>query len=146
MGAIDNTNLKTNLCGGCDCSSFVPAVSFAYDSNAKTITVTDSTTYGAGVNRKIVNFYIIDKNDKSVVGNIPHDDGDNAVTVNVASLDLSEGFVIKATVVADNGCISDGHFGKIGMIIAAGSLGSWDKDADRNVLVGEAYAGDDYES
>lgn len=129
MGAISNSNLKTGLCGGCDCTGFIPNITFTYDAGAGTITVTDASTYGAGDSRKIVHIRVTDKDGKKVVSNIAAADGDDAVTVDVSSLDLSEGFRLDCTVVTDAGCISDGHYGRIGMISAAGTLGSWDKDS-----------------
>lgn len=129
MSAFDNSNLKDNLCGGCDCTGFTPDVAFSFDANAKTITVTDNSTYGSGDARKIAHVRVTDKNGKKAVGNIAANDGDDAITVSVADLDLSEGFRIDVTVVTTAGCISDGHAGRIGMALTAGSIGSWDKDS-----------------
>lgn len=136
MSAIDNSNLINNLCGGCECTGFVPSVTFSYNSGAKTITVTDASTYAAGDDRKIVNLRVSDKNGDKVAGNISQADGDDAVTISVAALDLSEGYRIDATVVTTAGCISDGHAGRIGMLITAGAIGSWDKDS-RTIEIGE---------
>jgi hypothetical protein len=128
---FDNSNLKENLCGGCDCTGFIPSVGIAYDANAGTITATDNSTYAAGDARKIVNLRVTDKAGTKVDGNISAADGDDAVTINVASLDLSEGYRIDATVVTDAGCISDGHAGRVpGMLITTGNIGSWDKDSN----------------
>lgn len=136
MSAIDNSNLINNLCGGCECTGFVPAVTFSYNSGAGTITVTEASTYAAGDARKIANLRVSDKNGTKVAGSISEADGDDAVTIDVSSLDLSEGYRIDATVVSTAGCISDGHAGRIGMLIAAGAIGSWDKDS-RTIEIGE---------
>lgn len=129
MSAIDNSNLKTGLCGGCECTGFIPAVTFSYNSGAGTITVTEASTYAAGDARKIVNLRVSDKNGDKVVSNISEADGDDAVTIDVSTLDLSEGYRLDATVVTTAGCISDGHAGRIGMLITSGAIGSWDKDS-----------------
>jgi hypothetical protein len=129
MPVFDNSNLKDNLCGGCECTGFTPSVTFVYDANAGTIVVTDASTYPAGDARKIVNLRVTDKAGDKVDGNIAAADGDDAVTINVAGLDLSEGYRIDATVVTTAGCISDGHAGRIGMLITSGAIGSWDKDS-----------------
>lgn len=134
--AIDNSNLKTDLCGGCDCSGFVPSIGFVYDAGAGTIAFDDNSTYGAGDGRKIVNILVSDKDGKKVAGSILEADGDDAVTVDVSSLDLSEGFVAQVTVVTIDGCISDGHAGRIGMLITEGNVGSWDKDSSTKITVG----------
>lgn len=135
--AFDNSNLKTDLCGGCDCSGFIPSVGYTYDAGAGTIALEDNSTYGAGDSRKIVNILVDDKNGKKIAGSILEADGDDAVTVDVSTLDLSEGFVIRVTVVTVEGCISDGHAGRIGMVIAEGNIGSWDKDSSTKLTVGE---------
>ena len=136
MSAFDNSNLKDNLCGGCECTDFVPSVTFSYNAGAKTIAVTDASTYGTGNARKIVNLRVSDKNGDKVAGNIAENDGDDAVTIDVSTLDLSEGYRIDATVVSSAGCISDGHAGRIGMLITTGAIGSWDKDS-RTIEIGE---------
>lgn len=141
--AFDNSNLVDSLCGGCNCTGFSAAVSFVYDSGAKTIVFTDGTTYPNGANRKIVNLRVTDKNCKTVDGNIAANDGDDAVTVSVASLDASEGLELRATVVSDDGCISDGHFGRIGMTLSAsGSLANWDK-AHNGIIISDVGTDDE---
>lgn len=130
MNAFDNTNLVSGLCGGCDCTGFAASITFTYDAGAQTITFTDASTYASEDARKIVNLRVKDKNSKTIDGTITDDDGDDAVTLDLSTLDLSEGFELYGTVVTNAGCISDGHYGRIGMTAsAAGSLGSWDKDS-----------------
>lgn len=146
MNAFDNTNLVNGLCGGCECTGFSAAVSFSYSSGDGEITFTDASTYGAGDARKIVNVRVKDKNSKTIDGNIAANDGDDAVTLDVSTLDLSEGFELFATVVTTGGCISDGHYGRIGMTAAAaGSIGSWDKDSN-NIIISNVDETDDDES
>lgn len=134
--AFDNSNLKTDLCGGCDCSGFVPSVEFTYNAGAGTIAFEDNSTYGAGDGRKIVNILVDDKNGKKIAGSILEGDVDDAQTLDVSTLDLSEGFVARLTVVTIEGCISDGHAGRIGMLIVTGNVGSWDKDSSTKLTVG----------
>lgn len=125
MLAFLNENIKDKLCGGCDCTGFVPSVTFALSGN--NLTVTDATTYGAGADRKLVQIYVYDKKGNKASGSIAAADGDDAVVVSVADLDRSEGMDLMVTVVSTVGCVSDGHASNIG---ASGSVGSWDKDYD----------------
>jgi hypothetical protein len=143
MNAFDNTNLVSGLCGGCDCTGFVASVTFTYNAGAGTITFTDASTYSSGTNRKIVRLRVVDHNGKTIDGNIAAADGDDAVTVDVSSLDASEGLALKATVVQDDGCISDGHYGRIGMALpAAGTFGSWDRESSK-IILSDVDASDD---
>lgn len=123
--AFDNSNLKDAACGGCDCSGFTPAATFAYNSGAHTVTVTDGSAYDAGDARKMLHARVTAvKGGKAVASSA------GAPVVDVSGLDLSEGFQVFATIVSNNGCISDGHFGNNwGTSAASGALGSWDKDS-----------------
>lgn len=135
MNAFSNENIKDKLCGGCECSGFAAALAFSYNAGASTITVTDNSTYEAGDARKIVHLKVIDKNGAEVVGNIAAADGDDAVTLSTATLDASGGFRINATVVTNNGCISDGHAEAIGISVTEGDFGYWDKD-NNSITIG----------
>jgi hypothetical protein len=135
MQAFSNENLKDNLCGGCDCTGFAPSVTFTYNAETGSLVVTDATTYPAGAARSVVKFSVHDKSGNKVIGSIASDDGDDAVTVSLSDLDGSEGIDILATVVSDDGCISDGHYSNIG---AAGALGKWDKDNDAVIVGGSS--------
>jgi hypothetical protein len=125
MLAFLNENIKDKLCGGCDCTAFVPAVTYALSGN--NLTVTDATAYGAGADRSIVQIYVHDKKGNKVSGSIAAADGDDAVVVSVAGLDRSEGLDLMVTVRSNTGCISDGHASNLQ---ATGSAGSFDKDYD----------------
>lgn len=128
MNAFSNTNIKDKLCGGCDCSDFVAAVSFVYAA-PDTLTLVDESVYGSGDSRKIVKITLIDKFGNKMVSSIAAADGDDTIAMNPsASLNLAEGFSILATVVSDKGCISDGSSHGVGVNTAAGDLGYWDKD------------------
>jgi len=128
MKGFSNANIIDKLCGGCDCAGFTPAVNYNHDGAAKTILITDASVYPAGDGRKIVHVKVIDKNGKQVVDSIAAADGDNAVSVNVATLDVSGGLTILATVVTNKGCISDGSITGVGINTNVGALGSFDKD------------------
>src|SRR5687768_11782604 len=107
MLAFLNENIKDKLCGGCDCTGFVPAINYALSGN--NLTVTDATTYPAGTDRSIVQIYVHDKKGNKVSGSIAAGDGDDAQVVSVAGLDRSEGLDMLVTVVSNGGCLSDGH-------------------------------------
>jgi len=128
MNGFSNENIVDRLCGGCECSGFTPKVDLSYVSGTGVLTVTDSSTYPTGDSRKIVHVYARDKNAKKVISSIAAADGDGVITMDLTSLDKSEGFTIESTVVTANGCISDGHFSGLGIVATASSLGGWDKD------------------
>lgn len=125
---FDNTNLKSALCGGCDCAGFVPSASFVYDPNAKTMVVTDHTTYGAGDGRKIINIRVSDKNDtKAKASNTG-----GVITADLSGLDLSEGYQLFVTVLSNLGCMSDGHVGNEWLTDQlTGNVGSWDFESTK---------------
>lgn len=128
MNGFSNATIKDKLCGGCDCTGFAAAVNYTHDPAAKTILLTDASTYPTGDSRKIVHLRAIDKNGKEVRDSIAAADVDNAITLNVATLDASGGLSVTATVVTTKGCISDGRVDGVGVNTNAGALGYWDKD------------------
>jgi hypothetical protein len=134
MQAFKNDNIKDKLCGGCDCTGFEPGATFEYDADAGTIVVTDTTSYGSGVDRKIVHVGVYDRNGEKALNSIAAADGDDAITIDVSDLDASGGFKIMVTVVSDSGCLSDGHAEAVGISITAGDVGYWDKDNDRQTI------------
>lgn len=126
--AISNTDLLADICGGCDCTGFAPALTVAYNSGGHTVTVTDGSTYSGGDARKIVQFEVRDCFGNKITGAVLEGDGDNAQAVSVVGFDASQGFTIKATVVSKNGCISDGR-ARLAPGGTSGVFGAWDKDS-----------------
>lgn len=131
MKAFKNDNIITKLCGDCDCTGFIAAITFEYDASAKTVEFTDASAYGTG-GLKIIQLYIYDKNGDRVVGSI--DSAGGTETLSTATLDPSGGFSLMATVVGDGGCVSDGHTEAVGISITDGALGYWDKDNDSGTI------------
>lgn len=129
MKAFSNDKIKDKLCGGCDCTGFTPDISFIFAA-PDSLTIEDDSVYPAGDSRKIVHITLTDRNAKELKSSIASDDVDDTITMNPSTLDLSEGFSIRATVVTANGCISDGMIRKVGVNTAEGVLGAWDKDYD----------------
>lgn len=127
MQAFSNDNIKDNLCGGCDCTGFVPDLSYTYNASTGAIVVTDNSTYPAGDARLVVHVSVHDNVNTPVKGSISAADGDDAITLDASDLDDSDGLKLLATVVTENGCLSDGHAWNIK---AAGNFGKWDKDYD----------------
>lgn len=126
MGAISNDNIKDKLNSFVDWAGFVPSLTFAHNFGAKTITITDASTYPGGDSRKIVKVEVRDANAKKVIDSISAADVDNAITISTATLDYSDGLTILATVVTTIGRISDGHATGINGGVTAGAVGSWD--------------------
>lgn len=134
MNAFSNANIKDKLCGGCDCTGFAPAVGLNLNTGTNILTITDTTTYGTGAARKIVQIVIVDRNAKKVYANIPAADADGIITADVSTLDRSEGLTVQATVISDKGCISDGSYYGLGVLATVGSMGAWDKDFNNITL------------
>jgi hypothetical protein len=134
MKAFSNDNIKDNLCGGCDCTGFVPAVT--YSRSGSNVTVTDTSAYPAGAARAIVHIAIFDKAGEKVVSSIAAGDGDDAVTVSIAELTTAEGVDMLVTVVSDDDCISDGHASNLG---ASGSAGFFDLE-NNSIFAGDSAA------
>lgn len=133
MKAFSNDNIKDKLCGGCECTGFAAAISFIYAA-PNTLTLSDESVYGTD-SRKIIKFTLVDKFGNKISGSMAGDDGDDSIVMDPsAGLDLSYGFSILATVVTDNGCISDGSVHEVGVNTAEGSLGYWDKDNNSGTI------------
>jgi hypothetical protein len=122
MIAIDNSELKA-YCRNCNCANVVPALTYAYDAAAKTVTVTSASTIGSPDGLKIIHINVHDQYGNSVYGKIQTISGN--VVISTATLDASKPYSITATLVSNGGCLADGSAKNIG---AAGALGGWDKN------------------
>lgn len=131
MQAFSNANIKDNLCGGCDCTGFAPALAYTYNEGTGAIVVTDATVYPTGDYRKVIHVSVHDGVNTPVKGSMTSGDVDNAITLDASGLDDSDGLKLLATIVTNEGCISDGHAWNIG---AAGNFGKWDKDYDSHAV------------
>jgi hypothetical protein len=119
-GAIDNTNLVNYR--GCLPAGFTPALTYAYNAGAKTVTVTDATVIPAGDTLKKIRVRIHDKFGNEVRGSISALLG-NTGAVSTATLDDSKGLDITVTITTTNMIAADGGAYHIG---AAGSIANWD--------------------
>lgn len=128
MNGFSNLPIKDALCGGCNCTGFAPSVAFVYDPTAHTIVFTDNSTYPSADSRKIVQLYVKDDNAKIITGSIAS--GATTATLDVSTLDASQGFILLVTVISASGCLSDGEAYKVGVSVNAGNIGKWDKDYD----------------
>ena len=109
------------VCNVCGLSGFVPVVGYAYDAVAKTITVTDDSTFAAGDGLAIVHITITDGNGDHVKSKITVTDTPRVV--DVSGLDEFLGFNINVMVVTNNrsqGVLSAYNVGRI--MPAAGNL------------------------
>lgn len=96
--------LQNDLCNGCDCTGFVPKLTYVASGAAETVTITDASTFGAGDSFDNVNVWVYDKKGNEAVGSITAAAGN--VVVDVSNLDLAL-LDIKATVVSTAGCKTD---------------------------------------
>jgi hypothetical protein len=124
MQAIDNTNLVGYCKTNCSITSFLPKVSYVYDAAAKTVVVTDGSTYGSGdglkkVHIKVHDYFGGEKRDTITVTSTP-----GAKTIDVSTLNASKGLNITATIITNVDFHADGSAFRI---IAAGDLANWDK-------------------
>lgn len=136
MNAIDNTNMLDYRANQ-GTTGFEPAVTFAYDADAKEVDFTDSSDFPNGVALKKVKVSVHDKNGDEVRGEFGPGTGSDSgtqseVTLDVSSLDSSHPFDIRATVIADDDqLVADGGAYNIG---AAGSIGNWDKQRNAKTV------------
>ena len=104
MKAINNSGLL-NICNVCGLSGFTPAASYVYDATAKTIVVTEASTFGAGDGLKIMHIYIHDCDGNSMyytrtVAATNH-------SFDVSAMNPVEGFTITATIVTNLRAMGD---------------------------------------
>lgn len=104
MTGFETNVLQNDLCNGCDCTGFAPKLTYEADGTAKTVTVTDASTFGAGDALLAVNVWVYDKNGNEAVGNIAVAAGNDVIDVSGLDLALLD---IKATVVSTAGCKTD---------------------------------------
>jgi hypothetical protein len=111
--------LQTGLCNDCGCTGFAAKMTYILDATAKTVKVTDASTYVSGDSLESVIVHVYDRNGKEKQAKISV--GETNVTINVSTLDLSS-IDIAATVVSDKGCKADLSAYKIGSVALTGSL------------------------
>ncbi|MFB6453716.1 hypothetical protein ACE38W_00470 [Chitinophaga sp. Hz27] len=124
MNAIDNSNLINYCRSGCDITSFLPTVAYTYDAGAKTVAVTDNTTFGNGDTLKKVHIKVLDQFGGEVRGTITATGTPGKQIIDVSSLNVSKGLSVNSTVISNAGFVADGSAVNIG---AAGSLSRWNK-------------------
>jgi hypothetical protein len=120
--AIDNSNML-NYRNSADLVGFVPAVGFVYDSEAETVVFTDGSTIPAGDTLEKVHVRVTDNFGNELRDTITVTGAPGAQTVDVSSLDASEGLNVMATVITTNNIVADGSAFKIG---ASGNISRWD--------------------
>ncbi|MGE9312886.1 hypothetical protein ACLOAU_14660 [Niabella sp. CJ426] len=116
MLAIDNTNI-IDLGRGNGLPGFAPKVAYAYDATAKTVTVTDTTTYQSGDSKKKLIVRVHDKFGKKV-------EGTDAAAVSTAALNASKPFDVTITLITTKDLVTDGGAYDIQ---AAGEASKWDR-------------------
>lgn len=105
MTGFETNVLQNDLCNGCDCTGFVPVLTYAVTgTTTKTLTVTDASTFGAGDGLLSVNVWVYDKQGGVKEGHIAVAAGNAAI--NLTDLDVSV-LDVKATVVSTAGCKTD---------------------------------------
>ncbi|AZA82164.1 hypothetical protein C1637_09960 [Chryseobacterium lactis] len=121
MTGLEKDVLQNGLCEGCECTGFVAKLNYVVDATAKTATVTDASTFGAGDDLNVANIHVYDKNGKEKHGQITADAG-NAV-LDISSLNLSS-IDILGTVISTKGCKADLGIYSIGSVALSGQLGN----------------------
>ncbi|SHK92717.1 hypothetical protein SAMN05444266_101613 [Chitinophaga jiangningensis] len=123
MNAIDNKDLLHYRSNG-PISAFTPKVQYTYDGAAKTLEVTDASTYPAGQALKKVIVKVHDHYGKDITDSITVTGVAGKKVISVANLNAAKGLNISVTVISDAGLIADGTWFKIA---AAGEVSNWDK-------------------
>lgn len=127
MNTIKNTGFL-NIFAVNTLNGFIPSVGYVYNAGAATVAITDNSTYGAGDAIKILHFTLTDCQGTQVKGNVTVAGGGGAVTVSTATLDLTEGFNITASLVTNLSAFADmGTYNVGGLAPASGNLGSINK-------------------
>jgi len=124
MQAIDNSNLLSYCATNCGITGFTAKVSYVYDAGAKTVEVTDGSTYISGDGLKKVHIKIHDQFGGEVRDTITTTGTGGKKTINVSTLNLSKHLNITATVITNKDYHADGSAFHI---LAAGDLANWDK-------------------
>lgn len=106
--AINNLPLTTDLTKkGCNCTGFAPGLSYAYDANAKTVTITDTTTYPVADFLKRINVLVHDEFGGTKAGTITVTKGGSGYTsAPTVSFSGGGGTGAAATAVVTNGVVT----------------------------------------
>lgn len=118
---IDNTNLL-QMCRDCGATGFVPAVDYAYDSGAATVTLNNASTIPAGdtfskMKARVHDFF---GNEVRGVQTVQATD----LVLDVSTLDRSKPLAITLTIHTTNKIAADGSAS--GYLETAGDIGHWD--------------------
>lgn len=128
MTGLEKDVLQNGLCDGCG-NGLVPVLTYAVNTGAKTVTVTDASTFGAGDDLNVVNVSVYDKDGKEKHGQITVDAGN--VVIDVTGMNLSS-LDIKATVVSTQGAKADLGIYNIGSVAASGNFIYANDQGNRN--------------
>ena len=128
MTALETDVLQNNLCDDCG-NGMVAKLNYVVDSTAKTVTVTDASTFGAGDDLNVVNVSVYDKDGNRKQGQITADAGN--VVLDVSTLNLNSLDII-ATVVSTKGAKADLGTYNIGSTALSGGLGNTANQGNRN--------------
>ncbi len=85
---------------------FAPSATYAYDSSAKTVTVTDTSTLPSGDDITIIHIRVTDAFGNVALGSISAAEGNDAV--DVSGLDPIDGMSVNVMFVTDNRLTADG--------------------------------------
>ena len=125
VNAIDNTQLVDYNRQGTPIAIFQPKVSFTYNAGTKVVEAWDGSTFPSGDGLKIAHLSVTDNFGGEVKGSVSTTGAGGKATLDITSLQPSEGIRLTATVITNKGLIADGSFRNMG---AAGDLFRWDKD------------------
>jgi len=111
MTPIDNSGIVDILARSC-AVGFAPSATYAYDSEAHTVTVTDTSTLPDGDDITIIHVRVIDAFGAIAIGKIEAAEGN--VAVDVSDLDPIDGLSVTVTFVTDNRLTADGSVYNVG--------------------------------
>lgn len=103
--AFSNEELKSGLCGNCDCSGFVPVITFVYAPGTPSITFTEDSDLPVGDDLAAVNITVTDKDGNREQGQITVAGGN--VVISLTGFNLGDKLDIIATVVTDGECTAE---------------------------------------
>lgn len=130
MTGLEKEVLQDGLCEGCGSNTINAKLSYEVDAEAKTVTVTDESTFIGGDDLKVVNVSVYDKDGNEKHGQITADGGN--VSIDVSTLNLNK-IDIKATVVSTKGNKVDLGIYDIGNTALSGNLDHEASQGNRNL-------------
>lgn len=111
MTPISNSGMLNLNAASC-AVGFSPSATYAYSSGGSTMTITDTSTFGAGDGIDIIHVYVHDSFGNVALGKIEADGGN--VAVSTSGLNATKGLHVRVMFVTDNRLVADASVYNVG--------------------------------